>query len=204
MKHLKRFETFTKDYREFMIDNDYTYLRKLNTIRNNKLTDVEFEIKNYDIISKFSYFRKYNSYDVIIKADDHFNSLINSEFEFNFSINLHQLNEINLYDDLQKSLQGLSIGYKLYKMIVFNEDYISSNNALSKYAKNVWYNLICDDDFYSITSKKYSCVINKKTEKLKEIYEKILKNVYNFYNIKPEELILDKELKTKLTKIYGS
>lgn len=205
---MKTFENFTIDQREKLIRNDLTYIRKNTTINTyNELNSITRKIKDYD----FSGFRCFvMSYEVLVYVDDEFRKLIKELNEiyntkiiinrFDLFVNTELLNVIDLEFSLPSILRGLNIGYKIYKLMVNEFEYITSDHRIKLLASNIWYKLMIDEDYYSFTSKICSGVINKNISdiKLKEILIKIKNNVYIIYKINFENLIFDDELTEKL------
>ena len=93
-------------------------------------------------------------------------------------------------------LQGTSLGYNLYKLIIDKNNYVTSNRHSSEEAYNLWYNLLQDDNLYAITSNTISVLIKK------DIDDITLKGILD--KIKQRELEFDDDLKLKIVKIYGS
>ena len=79
-------------------------------------------------------------------------------------------------------------------MIINKFDYITSNYGLSIFAKNIWYKLICDNDYYTFTCNHNGC----SDEKLKEILLNIKNNIKLKYKKDYDELIFDETLKEKI------
>ena len=79
-------------------------------------------------------------------------------------------------------------------------DYLTSDFGIKPEARNIWYKLMIDDNYYFYTSEKCSGVINKKIsdDRLKEIINNIKLNIENIYYIKYNNLIFDDKLKEKL------
>lgn len=189
MKHLSFYEKFTESEREDLIENNLTYIRKFDDFfvernlkcykdyinpNNGKIIE---HIKKYDI-KNFIFNDFGDSSDVyfdkgFIKLLSDYCKTISKPIitTLNIIIDKNKLNQIDLMSDLPDYLIGLGIGYRIYKMIIKKHNYISSYFACSKYAKNVWYKLLCDSDLYVITSgefvnydvsKGFSFAINKK------------------------------------------
>ena len=103
-------------------------------------------------------------------------------------------NKIDFESGIPKTLQGLSVGYNLYKITIKALKFITSDGlSTSNNAKNLWYNLLQDSDYYSGTNNFGSILILKNIEdyELKEILKKV-----SHLNLK-----YDNELETKIKKI---
>jgi len=102
------------------------------------------------------------------------------------------LNQIDFSDGLPPYLRGLGVAYKLYKMTIEKNKYITSDRFSSLHAWNLWYNLLQDNDLYCFTSNIRSGLISKKVsdEELKEIVNKLSVGV--------ENIEYDDDLKEKL------
>lgn len=216
---IKLFEEFKDEERQQLIDDGLTYIEKNPEIYTPKMGEIYYKIKNYDISGFKLYDKPSNNF---ILPDEEFKKLLielneilpdedkitifetgkkpGIKFDFFIDSSLH--NEINLYDFfIPEPLIGLKLGYNLYKLIVKKFKYITSTNRLSPYAKNVWYKLICDPDFYAFTSNTNSGVIDKSLDdvELKNILEKEIKKINNF-----QSFIFDNEIKEKIIQLYGS
>ena len=94
-----------------------------------------------------------------------------------------------------------------YINIAEKYNFITSNNDVSVESMNIWYKLMCLDNFYSFTSKHYSGIIYKNVsdEKLIQILKEIEKITDTGYNrrfgITYKDLIFDNELKNRLANI---
>ena len=93
-----------------------------------------------------------------------------------------------------ENLKGLSIAYKLYKLILNKVDFIMTNKNNSPDAKNLWYNLLQDKDIYTGTNENYNILIKKNINdnELKFIIDKIISL----------NLIYDDQLDKKIKQLY--
>lgn len=206
MKYLNLFEEFTDNERNYLVNNNLTYIRKNKIEKINQTNDILNKISNYDITS---FVVEYKPYGIFIYPDNNFKELlkqlnIEPNIVFELSVDESRLNIIDLYFDLNVlKLNGLNIGYKIYKMMINKFDYITSDYGIKPGAKNIWFKLMVDDNFYFITSNICSCVINKNisNERLIKIIEKLKNECYNYYRINYDELILDNKLKEKLIQL---
>lgn len=125
---------------------------------------------------------------------------INTNITFDLSVNTSNdmFNEINLDFVLPDALKGLNIGYKIYKLMVKEFDYITSRYGLSPFAKNIWYKFLVDADYFCFTSKTHSGVIYKQISN-----DKIFKILETIKKIN-SEIIFDNRLKEKITELYGN
>lgn len=205
---IKLFEQFTIEQRQHMIVGELTYIKKNIMFEPNMMNDIRNKIKNYDI-NNFKC--RIETYEVVVYPDDGFKNLLvelNKTLEnkidiirfFDLSVDQYRLNTINIDFNLPEILRGLNIGYKIYKMMTDKLNYITSEYGSSPEARNIWYKLIVDENYYAFTSKITSGVIKKDIleEKLKEILIKIKNDVYKIYGEKFENIIFDDELKTKI------
>lgn len=198
MNRLFTFEAFTKEYLDKMIDNKDTYLFK-NIRSRTTLNKIDLKIKKYNY-SNFTFDDK-KSY-ITIYPDENFIKLCKLK---KIDINYFRLtilnnsnfspfpNKIDFESGIPKTLQGLSVGYNLYKITIKSLKFITSDGlATSDDAKNLWYNLSQDSDFYSGTNKFGSILIFKNIEdyELKGILEKVA-----HLNLK-----YDNELESKMKK----
>lgn len=208
-KFIKFYETYQKENLDKTISDGDSFLMKKSktgviSIVNN-YTKILEEIKNYDI----SNFGVKFTYQLIIKPDKGFLELIDKlnkeiqnkislDMEFKFSVNEGLINRIDFKEGIPDELIGYGLGYKLYKMVIIRYGYITTAIGLSTLAKNVWYNLMLDNDFYCFTSKKISGVITKGVEnsKIKECLDKL--KTLNY------KIDFDEELKNKIVEIYGT
>ena len=207
LKFLKYFESFTENELKNLTDLNKTYVSrnfKQKIKRPDEYEDIITKIKEYDV-NKFSY-NEY-PYGIYIKPDKDFidiikkmNTFIEDEiplnFDFSFSIDKNQLNLIDFTEGIYKPLRGLSLGYKLYKLLIDKFNYITSNKYSTPDAYNIWYNLMLDKDLYCFTSNFNSGVIHKKTT------NKIIKYVLD--QIRDKDIEFDSELTEKIIEIYGS
>jgi hypothetical protein len=207
MKYIKYFEGFTDERLKDLISNGETYVDKISRSRNNKELKYSQEIINYDI-SNFEVEVQYNNYKIypdlnFIKLYKKYctENSIDSEDDLQFIIEilpeypLGGYNFIDVYNLLPLSLKGLSLGYKLYKLILRKVDFIMTDKNSSNESINLWYSILKDDEVYSGTNNKFSIIIKKDIDdvKLKSILDKIGKFT----------LIYDDDLNTKINEIYG-
>lgn len=181
-KILETFEGFTKDNLDYLINNKKTYVRK--DYRNIPIRKIQNLVKNYDI-SKFKFIDK--GYGIFIYPDNNFIDLIkdldpsidNSLF---FYITITgDLNYVDFAEGIPPYLRGLSLAYKFYKMLIKMNGFICSDRYSTLSAWNLWYNLLQDDDLYSITSNIRSCLIDKSISdvELKYTIEKVCNGLSN-------------------------
>jgi hypothetical protein len=206
MNFIKTFESFHLKEIQKVIDNKETYLykkiRPLYISDDSEYDALMTSIRNYDI-NNFSYEQK--TYGIFIEVDKNFDTLYQklcnitkTEYKhliFNISLTTNR-NLIDFENGVPELLQGTSIAYKIYKMIIKNNDFISSNKYSSNAAYNLWYNLVMDSSLYAATSKTTSFLIYKNIDDDK------LKNILNIF--KNDNLIYDQELKEKIIEIYGT
>ena len=207
LKFLKYFESFHQDQLDNLVKLNRTYTRRKireDIGRSDDYQQLIIEIRNYDV-SKFIY--KEYPYGIYIKPDEDFLKIIEEinkcivnpiplNFDFTFSIDKNQLNLIDFVDGIDPLLRGLSLGYKLYKLIINKFYFITSNKYSTPDAHNIWYHLMLDKDLYCFTSNMDSGVIHKKSSN--DIIKSVLENIKN------KEIIFDDELIDKIIEIYGS
>lgn len=199
------FEEFSDKERQKLIDNKDTYISK-NEIVNKNIFDMA--IKNVIMSYDFNKFKiDIKTYEINICPDPNFinlikklNPLIENDICFSLSIDKERLNIIDLFFDLDKSIRGLNIGYKIYKLLIDKYNYITSDYGLKPEARNIWYKLMIDDDYYSFTSKICSGVIKKNLNDVEilKILNKIKDECLKIYGIDYSELIFDNKIKEKL------
>jgi hypothetical protein len=203
---LNLFESFSSNQLQELIDDKSTYVvKKFKEFVSDstEYSEITQKIRNYDV-HKFKYVE---SYCILIYPDRNFLELIeiyNKDLEnemdlnlvFEISLNKSNLNLIDIPDGLPVNLRNLGLGYKLYKLVIEKNGFITSNRFCNDNAKNIWYYLMLDRDLYCYTSYVNSGVIDKKLNN-KEI-KKILDNIQNL------DVYFDDELQEKIIEIYGS
>lgn len=193
---LKTFESFNKEQALKMSETGDTYLKRFPKIydyNNIRYNDLVSELKSYEFND---FFYKQTPYGIFITPDLRYINLYKelcslSDQIFNPDINFYITltgiqNLIDFDQGIPIILKGTSLGYKLYKLIIDKNQFISSNRYSSYEAYNLWYNLIQDDDLYAITSKQISVLIKK------DISDIDLNKILGLFNL--DELILDDEL----------
>lgn len=179
-KILETFEGFTKDNLDYLVNNKKTYVRK--EWRDIPIRKIQKIVKDYDI-SNFKFIDK--KYGIFIYPDDKFIELV-KELDSNVDESLFfyitvsgNLNYVDFAEGIPPYLRGLSLAYKLYKMIIKMNGFICSDRYSTLSAWNLWYNLLQDEDLYAITSNLRSCLIDKNisNDKLLEIIEIVSKDV---------------------------
>jgi hypothetical protein len=182
---LKTFEGFNKERLGKMILLNKTYIRKKSRFEiddTQGYSDIISDLKNYDI-SKFKYDQK--SYGIFIYPDEGYINLYRKLLKFTDEVedtNLHfyitvlntNNNQIDFDNGIPSILMGTSLAYKLYKLVITNNKFISSNIFSTKEDYNLWYNLLQDEDLYGIRSNTISVLIDKKCSdnELKDILSK--------------------------------
>lgn len=91
---------------------------------------------------------------------------------------------------IPNELQGLSIGYKIYKLLLNKVYYIMSLYDNSTKAKNLWFNLLLDNDVYSGTNSEFNIIISK------NIPDNLLDDILN--KVKTLKLKYDDELNERI------
>jgi len=192
---VKTFEGFTKDNLDYLVTYKKTYVRQQFRDRGIDLNKIQKIVKEYDI-SNFRFDDK--GYGIFIYPDTNFIELLKQldprvDDNMRFYLTLTgDLNQIDFSDGLPPYLRGLGVAYKLYKMTIEKNKYITSDRFSSLHAWNLWYNLLQDNDLYCFTSNIRSGLISKKVsdEELKEIVNKLSVGV--------ENIEYDDDLKEKL------
>ena len=192
---VKTFEGFTKDNLDYLVTYKKTYVRKQFRDRGIDINKIQKIVKDYDI-SNFRFDDK--GYGVFIYPDINFIELLKQldprvDDNMRFYLTLTgDMNQIDFSDGLPPYLRGLGVAYKLYKMTIEKNKYITSDRFSSLHAWNLWYNLLQDEGLYCFTSNIRSGLISKKVsdEELKEIVNKLSVGV--------ENIEYDDDLKEKL------
>jgi len=139
MDYLKRFESFNLKELKELIDQEKTYLKKftkqISVLDEVKYTSILNKIRNYDI-NKFIYNEK--PYGIFITPDQNFKDILSElnemveekfsiEIDFYITIDKNNLNQIDFTEGIPTILRGIGFGYKIYKLIIENFDFITSN-----------------------------------------------------------------------------
>ena len=178
MKYLKFFEEFLKYELNEIIYDKKSYLKipvtKDKIITDATLNHVLNKIKSCDF-NNFKYERT-NYGAITITPDSVFKELIhelNNVIDDKYKINVNIVftitvtksfaNQIDFENGIPVLLRGIGFGYKLYKLLIINETYITTNNSSQPEIYNLWYHLLQDKDFYCFTSNYISGAIYKKT-----------------------------------------
>jgi len=215
---MRSYEKFTEEQRMKLIKNNDTHLKKSINFSYREFNDIEKKIinlpfDNFTIEIRGYLIRIHSSEEfkeLISDLNKKYNKEIDVNMSFDLSIDKNRLYSINIDFNLPIELRGLNIGYKIYKYVINRFHFITSDNAASADAQNVWYKLLIDDDHYAITCgrKKFDdrgfvCIISKKTPNsiLIEILNSIRINLYRIYEHNIEDLIFDDELKQKISEL---
>jgi hypothetical protein len=182
---IESFESFNKENLDYLILHKKTYVKSLDKSRksNNILDKIKNyyaldRIKKYDI-DRFKYVEK--PYGIFVYPDKNFidlASLIDPSIDgglfFYITISKGN-NQIDFTEGVPEFLRGLSIAYKLYKLVISKVGWVTSDRYSSQYAYNLWYNLLQDKDLYCFTSNVISGLIYKNISdsELIEIINKI-------------------------------
>jgi hypothetical protein len=206
VKYLKKFEGFSNNEINELIDKNQTFVYKISRSYNNKSNKLSEELINYDISGFTSEFKngvfKIYPDDEFIKLYKkycHENNLQYNYLIFHIEITTKYLlggyNFLDVYNLMDDNLKGLSLGYKLYKYILNDIYFIMTNKDILPESKNLWYNLLQDDGVYSGTNENFNIIIKKDIEdfKLKEIIDKV--SEFN--------LTYDNNLNKKINELYG-
>jgi hypothetical protein len=192
---IKTFESFTKDNLDYLVTYKKTYVRQQFRDRGIELNKIQKIVKNYDI-SNFTFDDK--GYGIFIYPDTKFiellkqiDPLVNDNMRFYLTLT-GELNQIDFSDGLPPYLRGLGIAYKLYKMTIEKNKYITSDRFSSLHAWNLWYNLLQDKDLYCFTSNIRSGLISK------SVSDKELKEIVNKLIVGVNDIEYDDELREKL------
>lgn len=215
MKHIKLYEYFTIEQRYELIKRGLTHVFKHLKYQTISISDEthkilekikDFDINNFNLISRDygnSIYFDSNFKNIIEELNLTIDEKVDPNMELSFSIFKEYANQIDIDYILPIILRGTNLGYKLYKLIINTFDYISSNKHSTDYAQNLWYKLIIDVDYYSITSDKYTFCINKNIsdQRLFEILNEI--KIYMNKQHYLELLIIDDFLTKKINTLYG-
>jgi len=192
---VKTFEGFTKDNLDYLVTYKKTYVRQQFRDRGIDLNKIQKIVKEYDI-SNFRLDDK--GYGIFIYPDTNFIELLKQldprvDDNMRFYLTLTgDMNQIDFSDGLPPYLRGLGVAYKLYKMTIEKNKYITSDRFSSLHAWNLWYNLLQDNDLYCFTSNIRSGLISKK------VNEEELKEIINKLSVGVENIEYDDDLKEKL------
>ena len=139
---------------------------------------------------------------LIDELNDHLNDKINLD-KITLLITKEFINLIDFELGIPGILKGSSIGYKLYKLLVKSYGYISSDKNSSDEAKNLWWNLIIDDELYCIASRCFCAIISKMVSNslLREVLDKIK---HNNWKETVDEIQFDDDTRAKIDELYGS
>ena len=208
MKYIKYFEGFTEEQLNYLVLKNKTYVIKNIRDYDNKELKYSIDIINYDI-SNFKVVTEYNFYKIY--PDDGFielyrkycdeNNFTYKVLVFSLSILPNPLINGSVYNKIDSeyfltdnNLKGLSLGYRLYKLILNKIGFIMSDHGSSIDAKNLWFNLLKDNRVYSGTNNNFSIIIKR------DINNIDLKSIIN--KIEKFNLIYDHDLKIKIKEIY--
>lgn len=206
-KFLKIFETFHREELESIVATDGTYVRRKPRIeRDEEYIEILETVRVYDV-RKFIYER--HPYGIYIKPDDGFLRIIDRmndyltddekiphDFDFTFSVDNTKMNLVEFELGVPTPLRRLSLGYKLYKLVITDVGYVTSNRYSTPDAHHIWYNLMLDPDLYCFTSTFESGVIHKAVPD--DVMRKVLEGV------RGRDLIFDGEIRKKIIEFYGS
>lgn len=186
----------------------YVDSKKFNHVFNSNIIQVRNDIKKYD----FDKFRVVKSVSPpYVDYDKEFKNLLNNIGVYNlklcFSVTECLANIFDLEFELPIELQRVGIAYNVYKKVAIEYNFITTDKFCTGDATNVWYNLICDDLFYSFTSNFFTGIIYKNIsdDVLKDILLKIKHRVNTHYNPKFglnfNDIKFDKFLLSKMNEI---
>ena len=194
---VESFESFMKDNLEYLMMYKKTYIKKSE--RENRDSNIIIdEVKNYDV-SKFRMVNK--TYGIFIYPDEYFIELcrklddsVSDDLFFYITVSTINNNQIDFTEGIPDIIRGLSIGYKLYKLVINKFGWVTSDRYSSQHAYNLWYNLLQDIDLYCFTSNMMSGLISKiiSDDDLKSVIDR-------FKDIKDIEF--DDELMNKLKEL---
>ena len=171
MKYLKTFEGFNiGDFKN--IKTSVKIFKNPNDNKNNKISNeiIKYDINNFTIDKNSGAFNIYPDarFMNLYKRYCNLNNLRYDEnlmFQCTILKTRDPLDECyNLIDSLSllpNELQGLSLGYKIYKFLLKRIKFIMSLKSNSDKAKNLWYNLLLDKDVYAGTNDSYNIIIDK-------------------------------------------
>ena len=162
-KIVESFEAFTKDNLEYLMMYKKTYVK--NFERESKSGEIFDKIKNYDL-NKFKIIME--TYGIFIYPDKEFIKLakkldnsVNHNLFFYVTVAPSNNNQIDFTEGVPEFMRGLSIGYKIYKLVIDRVGWITSDRYSTQHAYNLWYNLLQDMDLYCFTSNTISGLISK-------------------------------------------
>ena len=189
MKFLRYIEAF----KSLNNDTQNTYLIRPN-ISFNKALEIK-QIFNEITENDFIVSDK-GGYMTIIETSDKFKSAINIlnttlekplniNISFTAAIEYDNFNRIDFESGIPDELKGLKIGYKVYMAICKFYGYISTMDGVTHFAKNLWYSIVHDSNFFVIVNKKRTLLIDKGFANINAIVEQFLKQ-YPESDLDPE------------------
>lgn len=184
--YVKRFNRFVSDFNEH---SDILFL-----IRNHKFNN----FKVIDRLYCIEVFPDEKFLELISQLNNHIEGKINLDKIILF-ISKDEDNLIDMETYLPDILKGCSIGYNLYKLMISNFGYISSNKAASDDALNLWYNLLQDEELYCITSNYFSYAISKSISDIE--LKSIIERVKSRKEVPLDEIQFDDDLQLKIDEL---
>ena len=210
-KRIKIFEEFTTDELQHLESLDKTYLKYIKSefkMSDNLVTSRLYtRIRNYDI-STFDI--NATPYQITITPDSKFKEILNDiniylsdKIDLKHTYNLNVITNLNNLVEFEygipKQLRGLSLGYKIYKLIINKFEYITSDFRALPSAINIWHHLMLDIDLLCYTSIKTS------GSALKTISNDKLKKMLDYIPLLDRsDVEFDKFLIKRIENIYGS
>jgi hypothetical protein len=193
MKYIKYIESF----KSLNDETNNTYLNKPEPKFNkaqeikdifNQITFSDFFIQDLKYQTKITTSDNFKS--CIIELNKIIQNPINPNIQFNAAIEYDNFNRVDFEAGIIDELKGLKIGYKIYIAMCRFYGYISTMDGVNPEAKNVWFSLVHDNNFYVIVNIKRTLLIDKN-------YTKIIELVNSFFVEYPDS-DLDPELKNFL------
>lgn len=209
---VKKYQTVLQNLPDYK--NTSIYINELILKLKDSISNYPFKIKKYDEDSKYYLYKiqysprsKYfiDQIEEILSDseklgvyDKYFNIIYpdGNKIDFNVEIEIkkNNLNRIHVPYGLPYILKGLGLGKKIYKMLIYELGYISSNyDDRAIESLYVWDSIRKDKEIFTFifNQKIISINPNLKFEKI----EKILENF--FKNITDETILLDDDFKNQ-------
>jgi len=194
MKYIKRYEGFKIEQLRNIETSVGRYERDVNNKKNiNSDKIINYDISNFHISEQSGTYIIYPDKDFLLIYKEYcklnkLDYINNLTFECSILPYDFETKAYNLIDTiylLPNNLQGLRLGYKIYKLLLNKKvKYLMGLRHSSNKAKNIWSYLLLDNDVYSGTNKEFNIIINKNISDkyLFDILDKI-----NVLNIKYDD-----------------
>lgn len=193
MKYIEAFKSLKDETKNTYLSVPQTKFNKSQQIKDifNDITFNDFgivDLKYQTKITTSDYFKF-----CITELNKLIQKPINPNLEFNAAIEYHNFNRVDFEGGvIEEQLKGLKIGYKIYIAMCKFYGYISTMDGVNPEAKNVWFSLVHDNNFYVVVNLKRTLLIDKNY--------KDIKTVVDLFLLEYPDSDLDPELKNFLEK----